>query len=445
MYADTIAAISTPAGEGGIGIVRVSGLQALPITMRIFSNRLSDHRLVYGRIIDPQTSVTIDEVLVSFMAAPNTYTREDIVEINCHGGIQPLQQILGLLLQHGARLAEPGEFTLRAFLNGRIDLSQAESVLDIIQAKTPDSLKLAVNALKGKLSGQIEEVRNGLLPVLAYLTARIDFPEDEVEEQDILIPVQNALEKTSILLASADTGIIYRQGIRTAIVGRPNVGKSSLLNLLLKDNRAIVTPVPGTTRDTIEEVMNLKGIPFILVDTAGIGQSQDPVESLGIARSRKAIDQAALVLLVIDQSEPLTDSDREIVSLLAEKKVVAAANKADLPPAADLTSLPWEIISTCALTGDGLHNLEDSMVRMATAGQTTPVDNVLVSNVRHKHALGRATEHLRAAEAGIISGTSDDLVTIDITEALNALGEITGQTVTEDLLDTIFSRFCIGK
>ncbi len=445
MYQDTIAAISTPVGEGGIGIVRLSGENANNIAMQLFDKSLSDRRLVYGHVIDPETAETVDEALVAYMAAPHTYTREDIVEINCHGGAASLQRVLGLVLKYGARSAEPGEFTLRAFLNGRIDLSQAESVLDIVRARTNASLRLAVEGLGGRLSGEISAMRNELLSILAYLTARIDFPDDEVPEQDALGPVQKVREQLQKLIDGADAGIVYRQGIRTAIVGRPNVGKSSLLNLLLRQSRAIVTPVPGTTRDTLEEVVNLNGVPFVLVDTAGIIESRDVVESLGVERSRKAIEQASLVLLVVDTSEPITEADQQIFALLGEKIVVAAANKSDLPTAADLSELPWPIIHTSAATGDGLESLEVKMVELALGGKVAAPDAFLVTNVRHKEALQRAEEHLSEAQASLEKNAPDDFITIDLTAALDALGEITGEKVTGDLLETIFSRFCIGK
>jgi tRNA modification GTPase len=445
MYQDTIAAVSTPLGEGGIGIVRLSGENARSIAEQLFGKELSDRRLVYGHVIDPDTSETVDEALVSYMAAPHTYTREDIVEINCHGGMIPLQRILGLALKCGARLAEPGEFTLRAFLNGRIDLSQAESVMDIVQAKTQASLRLAVEGLEGRLSDQISSIRSKLLSVLAYLTTRIDFPEDEIEEQDVHAPIAEAREQLQNLIDSADAGMVYRQGIRTAIVGHPNVGKSSLLNLLLRESRAIVTSVPGTTRDTLEEVVNLKGVPFVLIDTAGIVESKDLVESLGVERSRKAIEQASLVLLVIDISESLNDADREICGLLEGKTVVVAANKSDLLSMADLSELNWPIVLTSALTGEGLENLEKKMVELALGGRVDSSDAFLVTNVRHKEALQRGGSHLSEAQQSLGKGMPDDFVTIDLTSALNALGEITGETVTEELLQTIFSRFCIGK
>jgi len=445
MYQDTIAAISTPLGESGIGIVRLSGGDAVAIAEKVFTRRLSNRRLVYGHIIDPATGEVVDEVLVAYMAAPHTYTREDMVEINCHGGPLPLQRILGLVLRYGARMANPGEFTLRAFLNGRIDLAQAESVLDIVQAKTAASLRIAVNGLGGRLSQALKEVRGDLMGALAYLTARIDFPEDEVEEQETIPILEKARQKLKELISSADAGVVYRQGVRTAIVGRTNVGKSSLLNCLLRQSRAIVTDIPGTTRDTLEEVVNLKGVPFVLVDTAGIVQGRDLVESLGVERSRRAVEQADFVLFVIDASEPLKDPDRETVNLLSQKEVLVIANKSDLPRRADLDGLPWVQASTSALTGDGLEELEERMVQAVLGGKVFASDALLVSNPRHKSALERAQGHLEQALASIEAQMPDDFVTIDLSVALNALGEITGETVTEELLETIFSNFCIGK
>jgi tRNA modification GTPase len=445
MYQDTIAAISTPVGEGGIGIMRLSGKDALPIAQRLFDRQLQNRRLVYGHIVDPDSGEVVDEVLVAYMKAPHTYTREDIVEIDCHGGPVPLQRILELALRCGARLANPGEFTLRAFLNGRIDLAQAESVLDVIQSKTQASLRLAVQGLGGKLSEPIREMRRSLMDILAYLTARIDFPEDEVGEQDIKQPLEEAQATLQNLIANADAGMVYRHGVRTAIVGRPNVGKSSLLNRLLRQSRAIVTPIPGTTRDTLEETVNLKGVPFILIDTAGIMKSNNVVEALAVERSRKAIEQADFVLLVIDTSEPLTSSDKELMDFLAEKTVLVAANKCDLPRQAETDGLPWLEVSTSALTGEGLEELENAMVNSVLGGKLVTSDALLVTNPRHKEALQRAERHLRLARAAMEEKLPDDFVTIDLTAALNALGEITGETVTDELLDTIFSRFCIGK
>ncbi|UCG82198.1 MAG: tRNA uridine-5-carboxymethylaminomethyl(34) synthesis GTPase MnmE [Dehalococcoidia bacterium] len=445
MYQDTIAAISTPIGEGGIGIVRLSGRDARAIAQKLFPKQLENRRLIYGHIVDPENGEVVDEVLVAYMEAPYTYTREDLVEIDCHGGILPLQRILELALRYGARLANPGEFTLRAFLNGRIDLSQAESVLDIVQAKTQASLRLAVQGLGGKLSKPIREIRSTLMDILAYLTARIDFPEDEVEEQDISKPLEAAEAMLQELITGADAGIIYRQGVRTAIVGRPNVGKSSLLNRLLRQSRAIVTPVPGTTRDTLEEVVNMKGVPFILIDTAGIIDSIDEVEALAVERSKRAIEQADFVLFVVDTSERLSDSDRQFVDLLADKAVLVAANKCDLPSLAELDELHWLQVPTSAITGEGLADLENAVVDFVLGGRVVTSDAAMVTNPRHKAALLRAKGHLDHAQVAIGESLPDDFITIDITAAINVLGEITGETVSEELLETIFSRFCIGK
>jgi tRNA modification GTPase len=445
VYQDTIAAVSTPIGEGGIGIVRLSGREARPIAGRLFPKQLANRRLVYGHVLDPDSGEVVDEVLVAYMEAPHTYTRENIVEIDCHGGPMATQRILELALKCGARLAGPGEFTLRAFLNGRLDLAQAESVLDVIQAKTQASLRLAVEGLSGALSKPVAEVRGSLMDVLAYLTARIDFPEDEVDEQEVAAPLERAKSTLQDLIAGADAGIVFRQGVRTAILGRPNVGKSSLLNRLLRHSRAIVTPVPGTTRDTLEEVVNLGGIPFLLIDTAGIVESRDEVEALAVERSRKAVEQADFVLFVVDASEPLTESDEKLMDLLADKEVIVAANKSDLPPRAGVDELPWLWASTSALTGAGIPELEKGMVNAVLGGRVITSDARMVTNPRHKEALQRAERHVVQAIASAEEGLAEDFVTIDLAAAVNALGDITGETVTEELLETIFSRFCIGK
>ena len=445
MYQDTIVAISTPIGEGGIGIVRLSGKDALTIAQRLFSKQLANRRLVYGHIVDPDSGEIVDEVLVAYMKAPHTYTREDIVEIDCHGGPLPLQRILGLALRCGARLANPGEFTLRAFLNGRIDLAQAESVLDIVRARTEASLRLGIQGLEGRLSTPIRAIRDRLMSVLAYLTARIDFPEDEVEPQDVVPPLKDALQSLRELIATADTGMVYRFGVRTAIVGRPNVGKSSLLNRLLREDRSIVTPLPGTTRDTVEEVANISGVPFILVDTAGIIRSKDLVESLGVERSQRAMEQADLVLAVIDVSQPMTGADNDILELVGGKAALIVANKCDLPYQAEFEGLGREAVLTSALTGEGITELEERMVSTVLGGKMAVSDAPMVNNPRHKDAMERASRNLDHALQAIGAGMPDDFITIDLTAALTALGEITGETVHEDLLDTIFSNFCIGK
>ncbi|MBI2955099.1 MAG: tRNA uridine-5-carboxymethylaminomethyl(34) synthesis GTPase MnmE [Chloroflexi bacterium] len=463
MVNDTIAAISTPVGEGGIGIVRLSGDEALGILRKVFvrkgprrdasgdhSRPLGPWRVHYGHIVDPSDGETVDEVLAVHMAAPNTYTREDVVEISCHGGAIPLQSILGLVLRQGARLAHPGEFTLRAFVNGRIDLAQAESVLDVIRARTDVGLRVAMGQLGGRLSHEIKAVRAQVVEIAAYLTATIDFAEDEIPEQDIVPSLDGAILRVQDLLRNADAGIVYRQGLRTAIVGRPNVGKSSLLNALLRENRAIVTPIPGTTRDTLEEVVNLRGIPIVLVDTAGITETDNVVEQLGVERSRQAIATADLVIFVVDGSQPLSREDREIAALVAARPRVTVVNKSDLPRCLEMRELADSlgdapIVHASASTADGLGEIEAVVARTVLAGDVSTSDALLVSNPRHKDVLGRALAHLEAARESHSSGMPADFVTIDLAAAANAFGEITGETVTEDLLDNIFSRFCIGK
>jgi len=463
---DTIAAISTPIGEGGIGIVRMSGSEALTILQRIFVRgkvqgsrckeqgkgpctlNLEPNHLHYGHILDPETGEVVDEVLVSYMPAPRTYTREDIVEINCHGGIAPLRRTLELCLRGGARLASPGEFTLRAFLNGRIDLAQAEAVLDIVRAKTEASLRVAVDQLDGHLSGEVRRIRGQLVDALAYLEASIDFPEDEIPERDIASDLEEARGLLEEMLAHADQGIVYRQGIRTAIVGKPNVGKSSLLNALLRTDRAIVTPIPGTTRDTLEETLNLQGIPLVLVDTAGIiAGTEDVLTRLSIERSRRALAQADLALLVVDSSGLLSEADREIAMLVGNKTAILVINKIDLPQAlasdALLPGAPRVRIS--ALTGEGLEGLEKTIVETVFSGRVLASDALLVSNPRHKDALRRALDHLMAAQEAHGQGMPADFIAIDLTATISALGEITGETVAEDLLEAIFSNFCVGK
>jgi tRNA modification GTPase len=473
---DTIAAVSTPIGEGGIGIVRMTGPEAAAILHRLFipaspfpsqqgadSDRgshppslrscLQARTLHYGHIVDPATDDTVDEVLVVHMPAPRTYTRQDVVEINGHGGIVALRRILALCLRGGARLAEPGEFTARAFLNGRLDLAQAEAVLDVIQAKTETSLQAAVEQLDGRLSDRVRAVRALLVDALAYLEASIDFAEDEIPERNIGPDLQEADARLSQLLADADRGIIYRQGVRAAIVGRPNVGKSSLLNRLLRVSRAIVTDIPGTTRDTLEETLNLQGIPVVLVDTAGITtETEDPIERMGIERSRMALAQADLALLVLDASEPLTDTDRAIAALLDEQPAIVILNKIDLlregsgePLRSPLPALSAPTVPISALTGEGLEALEAAIVETVFSGQTTASEAPAVTNPRHKEALNRALEAIRAAAEAHHMGISPDLLSIDLVTAVNALGEITGQTASDDLVETIFSSFCIGK
>jgi tRNA modification GTPase len=452
---DTIAAISTPLGQGGIGLVRMSGPDALRVARRLFRPgrgrtdvQWPPFRLRHGYITDPATDERVDEVLAAYMPAPRTYTRQDVVEFNCHGGIVPLRRVLQLALREGARLAKPGEFTLRAFLNGRIDLAQAEAVLDIVGAHTEAALRLAVSQLGGRLSGEIRSAREPLMAALAYLEATIDFAEDEVPPQDVGPALREAAGSLIRILRGADQGIIYRQGIRAAIVGRPNVGKSSLLNALLQMDRAIVTPIPGTTRDTLEETLNLHGVPLVLVDTAGIANGSDnAIERLGMERSRDAVRRADIILLVVDGSEPLQPEDWEIVGMSEGRSAVVVVNKRDLPAMADLSEFlsaaPQARVS--ALTGEGLDELRQAILDKALGGEVLASDGILVTSARHKEALARALRHVEKAEATFREGLPADFVTIDLSAALDDLGEITGQAVSPDLLDSIFSNFCIGK
>jgi tRNA modification GTPase len=360
----------------------------------------------------------------------------------------PLRRILGLTLATGARAAEPGEMTLRAFLNGRLDLAQAEAVLDVVQARTEAALRVATEQLGGKLSIRVREVRAQLVELLAYLEASIDFVEDEIPPQDVVTPLREIASQLEEILDTADRGLIYRQGIRAAIVGRPNVGKSSLLNALLRGERAIVTSIPGTTRDTLEETVNVQGVPLVLVDTAGIrAETGDEVERIGVERSRAALERADLALLVVDSSQPLTHADWDIAALIGRKPALVVANKADLPqlelPVDLMPSVPRLRLS--ALTGEGVEGLEEAIAELVLGGAVTAADTPLVSNPRHQASLKRALDHVEAAEGGHLGGLSPDLVAIDVREAVDALGEITGETVGEDLLEAIFSNFCIGK
>lgn len=449
---DTIAAIATPQGHGGIGIVRLSGPEALAIARQVFVpagkkalNGVVSHRMLYGRVHDPESGDALDEALLVYMQAPRSYTGQDVVEIQGHGGPTPLRAILSACLRKGARMAHEGEFTLRAFVNGRLDLAQAEAVLDVIMARTEAALRVAVNQLGGRLSGEVRALRQRLLETLAYLEATIDFGED-VPPQDIAPELGACREELAWLLGEAERGMVYRQGVRTAIVGRPNVGKSSLLNRLLRAERAIVTPIPGTTRDTLEETLNLQGVPFVLTDTAGIVASDDPVERLGIERSRRSLAQADLALVVFDSSAPPSPEDAEVAALAAGRPAVVALNKSDLPPAGDYGALLPEAphVRASALTGEGLAALEQRLVETAMAGRAAGGEPV-ASNPRHRDLLQQALGHVQDACRALKAGTPEDLVAIDVAAATEALGGITGERVSEDLLATIFGRFCIGK
>jgi tRNA modification GTPase len=452
---DTIAAIATPPGEGGIGVIRLSGPDARAIAAAIFRparpGPLRPFRLRYGHVVDPASGAAVDEALCAYMRAPRSFTREDVVEISCHGGPLPVQTTLGLALAAGARLARPGEFTLRAFLNGRIDLTQAEATLDVIRAQTSAGLALAQAQLGGWLAREVRAARAGLMECLAYVTAAVDFPEDEVPPQDIGPQLRAGLAAARALLAGAGQGMLYRQGARAALVGRPNVGKSSLLNALLRADRAIVTPIPGTTRDTLEETANLAGIPVVLIDTAGIHASADPVEQLGVERSRQALQGADLALLVLDASAPLAEGDLAIAQLTRDKPTIVVWNKVDDPSSFILHPPsfilhPLATVTTSAPSGAGIDDLAQA-IAAALLGGTPPAagEARLISSPRHRDALLRAEAHLLAAVASWDERRPADLLAGDLTVALNALGEITGETVGDDLLDLIFSRFCIGK
>lgn len=450
MYADTIAAIATPPGLGALGIVRLSGGDAPAIARRVFNRRLRDHVAVHGRLRDPADGGVVDEAVATWFAAPRSYTREDVVELCCHGGPVALQAVLQLLLRSGARAAEPGEFTLRAFLNGRIDLAEAEAVMDVVQARTGVALAVAQRGLAGGLSARVRALRAALLEPLAYLTALNDFPDDEVGAHEVAGPLTAAVADLERLILEGRRGQVYREGVRAVLAGRPNVGKSSLLNRLLGHDRSIVTDIPGTTRDTIEETANLGGIPVVLTDTAGIIETSDPVERLGVARSRFALAAAELTVLVLDGSCPLTPDDLAMVAGLDDgRSVVVVVNKTDLPPApwaaAGEASLPghWPVVRVSAHTGAGTGELVATLVALATGGPAQ--EPAVATNQRQQGALERARTHLVAASTAYGAGSPGDLVTIDLSAALAALGEVTGETVTEGLLDAVFSRFCIGK
>lgn len=457
---DTIAAISSAPGEGAIGIVRLSGDDALAIADKVYKlgqKKLStqdSHTIHYGHIVDPKDGQEIDEVMVSVMREPKTFTREDIVEINTHGGIVATNRVLELVLREGATLAEPGEFTKRAFINGRIDLTQAEAVMDLIRAKTDRSMDLAVKQLDGKLSNLIENLRQDILNTLAQVEVNIDYPEyDDVEEMTLkLLGEKTTIIKNRIdgLLSTAKQGKILRDGISTAIVGRPNVGKSSLLNALLREEKAIVTDIEGTTRDTVEEYINIRGVPLKLVDTAGIRDTEDVVERIGVERSKKALMEAELVLLLLNQSEALTAGDRELLALTQDHKRIIIMNKIDLPNQLLKESLlEWveedEIIATSMMTQEGIDALEEKIADYFFSGQSGEKDATYVSNARHIDLLQKASQSLDEVKKGIDMGMPVDLIQIDFTRAWEILGEIIGENAPDELLTQLFSQFCLGK
>jgi len=454
----TIAAIATPPGAGGIGIIRISGPDSLALLRGLFrpcrERALVAHRLTYGWIVDPTSGRNVDEVMAVFMPTPHSYTREDVVEIQCHSSYLILQQILGLLLAAGALPAEPGEFTKRAFLNGRIDLTRAEAVIDLLQAQTSQGLQIAIAQLRGSLHERVAAIRRELLDVRALLEVAIDFPDDELEilnpaslQGDLTAKVIAPLEE---LLRAADRGRIYREGIAVVILGRPNVGKSSLLNSLLKEERAIVTAIPGTTRDTIEDFLNIQGMPVRIVDTAGIRENAEAVEELGIQRARRQQEAADLVLLVVDGAAGVQPDDLALLGSLAGRPALLVVNKIDLRPDRDLAEVTalvqgLPVVPVSARTGEGLPQLEEAIFAKVTGGDQGEPEHHCVPNARHRQALLGALNNTRQLVAALAEQLPPDLLAIEVHGALEQLGEIVGETSHEDLLDTIFSRFCLGK
>ncbi len=451
---DTIAAIATPLGEGGLAVIRISGPRALGIAEACFrpAGKLSlppstapSHTIHFGKII--RRGQPVDDVLLSVMRAPRTFTREDVVEISCHGGLLPAKLVLDALLENGARLAEPGEFTRRAFLNGRIDLAQAEAVADLIHSRTELALAAAREQLAGELSRRINSLRDDLMRILAHVEAHIDFPDEDIApdtREKLVERLQAAGSFMDQLLRTADEGQILRRGIRAAIVGRPNAGKSSLLNRLLGRDRAIVSPIPGTTRDTIEETANIRGLPVLLIDTAGLRETSDDLEIEGVRRSRKTLADAEMILHVLDGSEPLAADDQKYLDEFAVNKRILVRNKIDLPPR---LFLPGAIspIGVCCVSGAGVENLKDAIKEKIWAGEISGEMLQVMINSRHQDALRRARAGVERTLAAMRDAASLDLTALDLRIAANAVGEIVGKTATEDLLDSIFSQFCIGK
>jgi len=458
MGLDTIAAISTPIGEGAIGIVRLSGPRALEIAQMVYKGadlfKVKSHTIHYGKVIDPETNELVDEVMTTVMLAPRTYTREDVVEINCHGGIVAVNRVLELLLANGARIAEPGEFTKRAFLNGRIDLSQAEGVMDLIRAKTDKAMSVAVKQVDGRLSTLIQRLRNELIETVAHVEVNIDYPEyDDVEEMthDLMNTKTKEVHQEIVrLLQVARQGRILREGIKTGIIGRPNVGKSSLMNTLVQETKAIVTEIPGTTRDTIEEYVNVRGVPLQLIDTAGIRETEDIVERIGVERSHQVLKESDLLLFVLNYNEPLTEDDKKLFEAVKDLQAVIILNKTDLPKKINMKeveqlSMGRPIIPMSILEDEGIDELENAIAKLFYAGEVDSGDFTYVSNARHIQLLKEAKRHLEDAMEALEMNIPIDIVQIDITRTWELLGEIIGDTASEALIDQLFSQFCLGK
>lgn len=455
MLFDTIAAISTPKGEGGIGIIRISGDKSFEILSKIFNTKnpnkdLGFYKFNYGFIHDK--GKIIDEVMIVRMKAPKTYTCEDVVEINCHGGYFVTEKVLELVLKNGARHAEKGEFTKRAFMNGRIDLSQAEAVMDLIHGKTEKSISLSLDQLRGDLKNKINNFKKSLLDVTAHVNVVLDYPEEGIDDplpENLRKNLEKVYEEANLLIESYDKGKKIKEGIKTVIVGKPNVGKSTLLNSLLREERAIVTHVPGTTRDIIEEIINIKGIPLVLTDTAGIRKTDDIVENIGVEKSKQLIEKADLILLVLDASEKLEKEDMEVIEKIKEnnKKTIVLLNKIDLERKLDLSSYNLEnIVEISAKDNIGIEEMEGKIYSYIVEEDVENTsEKLIITNIRHKTALEKTKEAVKNIFETIDTGMPMDLISVDLKEALDSLSEITGEISSEDILEHIFGNFCVGK
>ncbi len=456
----TIAAISTAIGTGGIGIIRLSGQDTFKILEKIFKhknkqdiNSIKGYSIKYGKIIDYKTNEEIDEVLVSYFKGPESYTREDMCEINSHGGIVVTRKILDLCIREGASLAEPGEFTKRAFLNGRIDLSQAESVIDIINAKTIQEAKISVKQLEGELSKDINEIKKDILDVLVQIEASIDYPEYDVEtvtKETAITKLEGVKTKLSRLQSTFRNGKILREGVKIAIIGKPNAGKSSLLNAILREERAIVTEIEGTTRDTIEEYVNIEGIPFKIVDTAGIRQAKDEVEKIGIKKSKEIAQDSDFIIVMIDSSTKLTKEDKDVLKQIEEKNALIALNKIDkgqiiTKDTEEIKKCNKQVINISAINKTGIDNIFKTIIEKLQIGEIKTNDSYVVTNQRHKEAINKAYQNLEEAINTIKDDMPIDIVAINIKEILESLGKITGENVSENLIQEIFKKFCLGK
>lgn len=461
IHEDTIVAVSTPIGEGGIAIVRLSGPDSLKIAGSLFRSpdgkklsKYETHTVHYGHVV-AKDGKTVDEAILTIMRAPKSYTKEDIVEINCHGGVQAAKRTLGLAVKAGGRLAEPGEFTKRAFLNGRIDLAQAEAVLDVIRSKTEGSLKVAVSQLDGSLSKAIGGFCDVIVGITAEVEASIDFPEEDIApagRKELLRKVREVVRAVEALVVTYDEGVVLREGVLAIICGKPNVGKSSLMNLLLKRDRVIVSPIPGTTRDAVEEMINLKGIPIRLVDTAGISDTKDLLEREGVAKSRKYLALADIAIVILDSSAKLSDADLAIIKLLNGKKKLIVLNKSDLPKKLDAKKIKAlfcakgeKVVSISVEKKKNIDLLEKAIADAVWSGSFIQGESAIVSNARHKELLDKALICMLSVRKALANGESPEIVSIDLREAMHHLGLIIGRSVSDDVLDRIFEQFCIGK